>query len=186
MSEQTPAELRDAFEAAQKELKKLNKTVEELSGENRKLKAGAAFRDADLSPDLADLFVAANPELDDITVDAATEFATKYGISGPVDTGEGDDVTDGDEGATTSDADKGLDKIARAGSGAGGTGQPPASQKILSRQEFLDMQRTDPTSAQKALAEGRVKLRGDNPLVTGSAPTVGVNPFAAEHQGSEE
>lgn len=179
MSEQTPAELRDAYEASQKELKKLSKQVESLTVENRKFQAMEAFREAELSPNLADLFVATNPEAE-INVDAATEFAKTYGLGSATPSTEGEEggEPEGASGGGGSDGNEGLDQIARAGSGQGGGGQPLASDKVLSRQEFLQLQSEDPNTARQALAEGRVRLREDNPLATGAVPTVGHNPFA--------
>ncbi len=186
-NDQTPAELREAYESMQKELKKIQKQNESLEGENRKLQAREAFRDAELSPDLADLFVAANPEAE-INTDSALEFAQTYGIGAAKVADEGDDdgadQGAGDEGAQAPDTE-GLDNFARAGSGAAGAGQPPASDKALSRDEFLTLQRDNPGAAQKALAEGRVKLRTDNPMVSGATPPVGHNPFSRQAEDKE-
>lgn len=188
MSDQTPAELRDALENAQKELKKLTKANSDLTAENRKLMAKEVFREADLSPNAADLFVAANPEAD-ITVDAVVEFAKNYGIGNVEAADDGDDEGDGASGdgegeGSGSDGTEGLSGFARAGSGQGGSGQPPTTGKTMTRDEFLTAQRDNPALAQKALAEGRVRLRPDNPLGQGATPTVGHNPFV--RQGSDD
>lgn len=175
---ETPAELREAYETGQKELKKLQKQVDTLSHENRKFQAMEAFREAELSPNLADLFVATNPEAE-ITADAATAFAATYGLTATgepqVESEEG--TPEGGAGGGSTDGREGLEQLARAGSGQGGGGQPPASEKVLTRDEFLKLQSENAPAAAQALAEGRVKLRGDNPMGTGSVPTVGQNPF---------
>lgn len=190
-NDQSPAELREAYESMQKELKKIQKQNESLSQENRKLEAREAFRDAELSPNLADLFVAAQPEAE-ISVDSALEFAQTYGVGaapaaeeGGDESGDGGEPSGAGEEASGSSGSPDLNKFARAGSGAGGSGQPPASDKTLTRDEFLTMQRDNPTEAQKALAEGRVKLRTDNPLASGATPTVGRNPFNRQGESQE-
>ena len=191
MSDGTPKDLREAFESLQKEHEKLQKKNESLASENRTLKASNAFRDAELSPDLADLYVAANPDASDISVDEALSFAQKYGIQGgavPAASDDGqDDGAEQEPQVTKQEPDRsGLENIARAGSGAGGTGQPPASDKTLTRDEFLTLQRDNPAAARQALAEGRVKLRADNPLAEGSNAPLGSNPFQRQHQAVSE
>ena len=183
MSEKTPAELRDAFEALQKENKKLAAENETLHKTNRSLQAANAFREAALAPDLADLFVAAVPD-GDITVDAAKEFAQKYGIAPKADEGSADENEETEE--IVEDQRSGLANIARAGSGAGTSGQATGGAKLVTRDEFLRMQQTDPAAAQQALAEGRVQLRTDNPYVSGPAVLTGDNPFRARQGVSSD
>lgn len=186
MSDGAPADLRNAYEAATKQIQKLEKENQLLVTTNRSLQAANAFRAANLSPDLADLFVAASPDAE-ITAESAKEFAAKYGISAasektaePNEDGTADtNVPVNNPGSTD-----GLDKIARAGSGAGEGGAASASTQTLTRQEFVRLQTSDPVSAQKALAEGRVRLREDNPYATTGGSTGG-NPFTPQAQGAD-
>lgn len=182
MSDETPTQLRDAKEAAEKLAKKLEKQLADVSGELRTMKASSAFSEAGLSGDLAQLYLAANPEAEEIDAAAAKSFAEQYGISTPA----ADPQTDDDEtGSVDPPNTDGLENMARAGSRTGGDGQAPASTKFLTRSEFLQLQRSDPTQAQKALAEGRVRLRNDNPYASGAVPGVEDNPFASQHEASE-
>ena len=178
MSEETLAQLREQFDSVSKELGKSKKTNEDLMKENRSLKARDAFRSAELSPDLADLFVAASPDAE-LTVESAKEFATKYGISStpvePPEAGESKEVTPTPE-------TKGLELIARAGSGAGQGGQQTADDQTLSSSEFVALLKKDKAAAQAALAKGLVRVRDDNPMARDRANTADDNPFAAFNQ----
>lgn len=166
MSEESIDQLRSAFEASQKENKTLLKRVDELAKENRTMKATQAVTDAGFRADVADLFIAANPEVD-ITVEAVKDFAERYNISGAAE------VQDAETSSTPPPS--GLANIARAGSRAGGSGQAPADTKYLTRDEFLKLQGSNPMEAHKALAEGRVRLREDNPYASGGVGSL--NPF---------
>lgn len=176
MSEMTPDQLRDAYEATKKENAKLQKAAEEALAEVRTLKAVNAVKDAGLSAELADLYIVANPEAD-ITVESVKEFAEKYGIPAS----EATPVVD--EAATEQPRPEqaGLSNFARAGSGAGNGGAAPIGTKHLTRDEFLVLQRDNPAAARQALAEGRVQLREDNPLAEGSS-AFGHNPFLASRK----
>lgn len=175
----TPEELRDAFDAVSKENKKLQSQQAELLKENRALKAQLATRDAGVKPEVADLYIAANPDAD-ISVDSIKEFVEKYGIAG------GEPVPVGEESAEQPSAPstEGLDQFARAGSRTSPGGSAPDGKKVLTRDEFLMLQKDNPMAARQALAEGRVQLRNDNPLAEGRSPSV--NPFLAHRQAAEE
>lgn len=177
MPEETVPQLRETLETTQKELKKLQKQNDDLLKTNRTLQAKEAFRDAGLNPKLSDLYTAMNPE-GDITEEAVTEFASTWGIAGAT-MQEGAGEEGGEPEAAGSQTEQvpnteGLEQMSRAGSRAGDGGQPPVDTKYVTTDEFVQMQRTNPTEAKKALAEGRVKLREDNPLankaVTGQSP----------------
>lgn len=174
MSEETPVQLREQLDTLEKELTKTRKSNEELAKENRGLKARDAFRGAELSPELADLFVAASPDAE-ITVDSVKEFATKYNIGAP----QVPEVPAGGEQPkeTVTPNTQGLEQVARAGSGAGQGGQPSTETQVLSSSEFVDLLRTDKAAAQAALAKGLVKVRDDNPLARDRVNTGDRNPF---------
>jgi hypothetical protein len=180
VSEETPNELRAQLEAIQKDLGKAKKANEDLLKENRGLKARTAFAEATLSPDLADLFVAANPE-GDITVESAKEFAEKYGIgvAAVVEDAEGDGSTPNPQPNTA-----GLDLINRAGSGAGNGGQQSAETKTLTVTEYVELLRKDKVAASEALAKGLVRVRDDNPMARDRVNMGEVNPFDAFNRDS--
>lgn len=173
MSEETPSQLREQIDALNKDLGKAKKTAEDALKENRSLKARDAFRDATLSPELADLFVAVNPE-GDITAESAKEFAEKYGVGAiqAVDDAGGTDETPKPQPNTD-----GLDQLDRAGSGAGQGGQQTAGDQTMSVTEYVELLRKDKVAASEALAKGRVRMREDNPMVRSRASMGDVNPF---------
>jgi hypothetical protein len=173
VSEETPNELREQVDALTKDIGKMRKANEDLAKENRSLRARQAFSEATLSPELADLFVAANPE-GDITVDSAKEFATKYGISAPVAEGEEEEKTPKPQPNV-----EGLDAVSRAGSGAGEGGQLPAETNTMSVSEYVQLLKTNKVAASEALAQGRIRMRDDNPLMRDRVSMGDVNPFDA-------
>lgn len=173
MSDETVTQLRETLEASQKELKKLSRANEDLVKENRALQAREALRGAELDPKLADLYLGVNPE-GEIDVEAVKTFAASYGIATTKAIQE-ESVEDESNGAKKDPpVEEGLANIGRVGSRGGEGGQPPVGTKLLSTSEFLELQRSDPSEASKALAEGRVKLRSDNPMAVG-----GTSPFTA-------
>jgi hypothetical protein len=178
VSDEDLAQVRERLDAVEKENKKLQKDNAALIAENRNMKATSAIVEAGLSPDVAGLFIAANPETE-ITTDAVKEFAEKYGIQGKAVSTEGTEPT------APSPDDKGLQNFARAGSGAGGSGAAPADTKYLTTEEFIDLQKRDKVAAQKALAEGRIKLSNQNPYAQGAVPG-SKNPFLAARQVASE
>lgn len=173
--ENTPAELREQVEALTKDIAKERKAKEDLLKENRSLKARDSFREATLSPDLADLFVAVNPD-GDISVEAAKDFAEKYGVGAAAAPDEQNGGS-GDGTEPPAPNTQGLDLINRAGSGAGNGGQPPAGDKTMSVTEYVELLRRDKPAAQTALAEGRVRVRDDNPMARDRVNFGTENPF---------
>jgi hypothetical protein len=172
VSEETPNQLREQLDALTKDLGKVKKANDDLAKENRSLKARQAFADATLSPDLADLFVAANPD-GDINAESAKEFAEKYGIGVAVASDDGGT----DETTTTQPPVEGLANMNRAGSGSGDGGQQNVGDKTMTVPEYVDLLKRDKVAASEALAKGQVRVRDDNPMARDRVNSGDVNPF---------
>lgn len=159
MSEETPAQLRDALEAAEKAAKKAMDRAMQAESELRTVKARETFRDANLDPNLSELYTALNHE-GDVTVEAAQAFAEQWGIgAAPVEPEPAPAPA-----AVPAPEPEGLSHIGRAGSLGGGGAQPPVDTATLTTSEFVKLLSSDRAAANKALAEGRVKMRSDNPF----------------------
>jgi hypothetical protein len=136
-----------------------NKELNQLRADNRKLSAREAFRDAGLNPAHGDLF-AAQAVKGDITVETAKAFAEQFGLS--TESPE-KSTTDQETPAAKTDEpdDSALSNMSGGGSGVGGIGAATATPK-LTRDEWIELQKSDPAAARQALLEGRVQLRADN------------------------
>lgn len=188
MSDEGLDQVRAQLDQVTKDLKKAQTEAADLLTKNRKLEAQNAFRDAELSPSLADLFVAVQPEAE-ITVEAAKTFAETYGVQGlaPEGSGEGSG-----EGGTTPPAqpatDTKLSQMGKAGSRGGDGGRQSAATKTYTTQEWVDLQRNDPAAAEQVRQEGRIALNPENragPRDTWVKRT-GSNPFLARLQSGTE
>ena len=146
---------RKHIEKLETELTTRDTKIKDLSTENKTLRAERVFQDAGYSPKQAALYVEKLAEDAEITADSVKEFASKYDISPVVVEGSG--AGEGD----TSKKDEGLASMGAAGTreGAGGGAAAGAS---ITRAEYLDLVRKDPSAAREALGKGRVQLRDDN------------------------
>lgn len=174
--EQTPAQMREQIDALEKDLGKAKTSNADLTKQVSSLTGQLAARDAGLDPGLADLFVASNPGAE-VSVDGLKAFAEKWGI-GAAKAPEAPADEQKPEEAPTPNTE-GLENMARAGSGSGQGGQQAAGVQTLSAQEFADLSRRDLPAAQKALSEGRVRVRDDNPYARDRVSTGDTNPFDA-------
>lgn len=168
MSGETPDSMRDQIDALTKDLNKAKRQVDELLKENRGLKARDAF--SEINPDLAELFVAVNPEAE-ITVDAAKEFAAKYNFGAAAPAEEEEEET-----PSPTDNSK-LNLINRAGSGAGQGGTAGPGEQVLSVPEYVTLLKKDKAAAEEALAKGLVRVRDDNPMARDRINFGDENPF---------
>ena len=173
MSEETPTDLREQLDALNKDLGKIKKANEDLLKENRGLKARDAF--SGINPDLADLFVAANPDAE-ITAEAAKEFAEKYGFK-VADASAEDQGGEGENTQTPKPNEAGLDLMNRAGSGTGSGGQQTVTDKTLTVSEYVELLKRDKVAAAEAAAKGLVRVRDDNPMARDRVNMGDSNPF---------
>lgn len=184
MSDEGIDQVRSQLDDVTKELKKVQADNEKLTSQNRLLLGENAFRDAGLNPGLAKLYVAdASAEL---TADAAKAFAEAYGI--PAAVPEPSIVSAGDAPAPTPApaGDPSMSAMGGAGSRGGEGGQLPAGTKTLTTQEYVELARTDKVAAEKAVAEGRVKLSDLNGWNADRPNMTGQNPYAAFHKEAAE
>jgi hypothetical protein len=154
--------MRERIDAQNKELKRLREEGSTLRAETRRLQARDAFREAGFQPVHGDLFAAQNPE-GDIAPDAIVGFAQTYGLT-PVAPKEPAPEGEAEKGVP---AERALAGMSRSGSRPGEGGQPPASNdRSMTRDAWLELAKSDPAAARKAVQEGRVQIRKDNPFAS--------------------
>ena len=163
MGTETIPQMRERIEAQNKELKTLRARSTELEAETRRLQARDAFRDAGYHPKHGDLYAAQHPE-GDISPDGIAGFAQEYNLA-PVTPPPAPAPAPGEAG-TSAPAETALASMARGGSRPGEGGQPPAGQadRSMTRDAWLELMKSDPAAARKAVQDGRVQIRKDNPF----------------------
>lgn len=152
MADETVPQMRDRIE-------KQNTEIRELRQSNRQLMARETFRDAGLKPEYGDLFAAQADDKTEINTDTAKAFAEQYGLSPAVVEEAAQEVEQQEETGASDDA-------VLAGMSSGGTtageGGAATTGPSMTRQDWIELQKSDPAAAQQALMQGRVQLREDN------------------------
>lgn len=174
MSEETIPQMRDALDSAGKKVNKLETDLADSHKENRRLTAREAFAEAGYKRDFGDLFASADVE-GEITEESVQSFAKQFDLQpNAADGTEGDPDDGGDE--SDPDDSGSLSSMSRAGSRAGDGGQQSTGKQTMTRQEWNELNVRDPNAARKALEDGRVLIRADNPYVEDAGKT-NVNPY---------
>lgn len=177
MSEETIPEMRAAIDAKDAKIKDLEGALAAKDQDIRVRDAREAFRTAGYNPKHGDLFARDPEHTGDITAEAVAAYADKWDLA-PAQAGSND--TASNQGSDTSDADEGTDALKgmdRSGtrSGEGGGGTP--TEQTMTRQEWSELQATDPVAASQALSQGRVIISTTGNLRAGQAPVRGGNPY---------
>lgn len=118
----------------EKELAELRTFKEQYDKQQREVSVQQAFKDAELNPAHAKLFLALNPDVTEVTADAVKKFAAENALT----TVSGDEVEEPVQGFEPPPA-----------------GNPPLSGK-MSWEDFQKVQREDPIRARKLYEQGRV------------------------------
>lgn len=172
MSEETIPQMREALDAKDKTIQGQTDQIEKLNQQVRASESREAFRDAGYNPKHGDLFAQQNPE-GDITPELVASFAGEWDLSPAAEgTSDGGDGTDSDDDGTDA-----LDSMDRSGSRAGEGGSGSSDQQTYTRQEFLEMQMSDPVKAATALNQGRVLISTSGNLRSGQDAAPGRNPY---------
>jgi len=147
-----PKELREALDRANENLAEQTTRADAAETNLRVLQATTTFKEANLNPKHADLFLKTNPEAE-ATAESVAAFAEEYGLSpteAPVTPAE-----------ATPPADTGLGGLGgAAGSPQGGSA--PAAQPKMSPEDFSKLLEENPQEAAKAYVEGRAPRNDDN------------------------
>lgn len=171
--EETIPQMRDSIEALKKEGKAKDAEIARLGKDLRVRDAREAFRTAGYNPKHGDLFASSNPE-GDITPEGVAKFADEWDLQ-PAS------VVDGsDEGGSTSDEDddtSGFTGMSRSGTRTGEGGGGSSTDKVLTRQEWMELNATDPVAASQALSQGRVLISSSGNLKAGQSVNRGGNPY---------
>lgn len=180
MSEETIPQMRETIDRLEKQVKETTKANTALANENRVLSARDVFGEAGYAKSQGELFAAQNPE-GEITPEAINEFVEKYGVAkvAPVtenEGGEGDSSDEGESDPTGTTGSPALGALSRSGSGAGEGGAGGSDSKTLTREEWQELNRTDPVAAKAAVHQGRVQISRDN--VYADTPAPPGNPYA--------
>lgn len=185
MSEETTIpQMREALDNARKALEAANKQNQNLATQVRTLTAREAFAEAGYQRTHADLFVAKNPE-GEITPDTISAFVDEFGLvpapkqeepaAPPAEAGEA--------GQGEAPSSSGLASMSRGGSRPGESAQQGAQSRPLTQAEWQTLYAENPAAARKAVNDGRVQIRADNPYADRSRHGVGrENPYAAFHE----
>ena len=157
----------EGIDNLRKALDERTKALKELQVKYRTLQAQVAFKDANLNPKHADLFLRVHPEDEDITADAVKRFAKDFDL--PTVAAE----TPKQEGATAQpegqpkepNPEAALAGMAGAGTTAVGQNPPSSPGQKLSMAEFAKLLQTDRAAALQAYTEGRVEHSEGNVFV---------------------
>jgi ribosomal protein L13E len=154
-SSQNPIkEARDYAKRLEKKVRELEKEKADLTAQvatfERKERQGtkiAELAKAGLNEKHAKLFMAVNPDLEEITPEAVKAFVEEYALVTVSSNGDGEPSPEPGD-------DTGFTPAAVPGFGNG----PSPSRKVYKRDEFIKLQETDPAQALLVLQEGRVQL----------------------------
>jgi hypothetical protein len=159
---ETIPQMRERIEAQNKELASLRKSNSELGVEVRKMQARDAFRSAGFKAVHGDLYAAQYPE-GEMSADSIAAFAKEYGLA--AEEAQAAAEPQEEEAETGAKTGAALSGMSRSGSRPGDGGQPAAgADKTMTRQEWVELSKSDPVAARKAVREGRVQIRKDNPF----------------------
>jgi hypothetical protein len=147
---------RDFGKRMEKKVRDLEKQLDaanaRIAGYERKEKQAGQISElakSGLNEKHAKLFLAINPEVEDITPDAVKAFMDEYGLAVASENGQEQEETT----TATTESDIGFTPAA-----VPGTTSPRPSQKVYTRDEFLKLQERDPAQANIVLYEGRVQM----------------------------
>lgn len=182
MSEETIPQMREAIEAANKRVKELEDTVSSKDQELRVRDAREAFRDAGYNPKHGDLFANDPNQNGEITAEAVAAYADQWDLAPASVDGKQD--ASAEEGDSTGDQDDSSDTFSsmdRSGTRAGDGGGGSSTEQSLTRQEWMELQASDPVAASQALRQGRVLISTSENLKSGQTASVGGNPYETQH-----
>lgn len=187
MAEETIPQMRERIDKLTDENKDLKSQLESKDSEIRVRDAREAFRKAGYNPKHGDLYAKDNPE-GEITPDDVASYAEEWDLH-PVETeSESTDSTQEDSSqggdGSTSEADDGSDALSslnRSGSRSGQGGGGSSDDKTYTRQEWAELNRTDPVKAAAALNQGRVETSGSPNARSGQDLGRGDNPYVSQH-----
>lgn len=175
MSEETIPQMRETIETLQKQNKEHEGTIAKLQGDLRVRDAREAFRVAGYNPKHGDLFAKDNPGDGEITAEMVAEYASTWDLAPAASESGGSD-----EGKTTTDGGEGTDALStmsRSGTRAGEGGGGSSTERSMTRQEWMELQATDPVAASAALSQGRVVISTSGNLRSGQEARRGGNPY---------
>ena len=155
VAEETIPQMRERIEEQNKELSQLRR-------ENRTLTAKELFREKGYSPTHAELFTASVEG--DITPEAVDEFVTKFDLTPaePKTEEAPEEGTQTEEEAPAPDPGEGLAEFSGGGSRSGSGGAATPGSKTVTKEQWRELQKTDPAAARMLLEQGRVELNPDN------------------------
>lgn len=159
MAEETVPQMRERIEEQNRELSKLRK-------ENRTLSAKELFREKGYSPSHAELFTSSYEG--DLTVEAVEDFVTKFDLAPAVPDepkSAPEEEPQKEEEAPAPDPGEGLSQFSGGGSRGGSGGAATPGSKTLTKDQWKELQKSDPAAAKLALLQGRVELNPNNPFV---------------------
>lgn len=175
MSEETIPQMRETIEALQKQNKAYEGTIAELRGQLRVRDAREAFRQAGYNPKHGDLFAKDNPGDGEITAEMVADYARTWDLAPAASKSDGsaeeETTTDGGQGTDT------LSSMSRSGTRAGEGGGGYSTERSMTRQEWMELQATDPVAASAALRQGRVVISTSGNVRSGQVARVGSNPY---------
>jgi len=130
----------------EKQLAEANARIEGFERKEKQAGQIDKLSQAGLNAKHAKLFLAINPEVEDITPEAVKSFMEEYSLTAaPSENGEQKEESTTEEPGFTPAA-------------VPGTTSPRPSQKVYEREEYIQLQERDPAQALVVLREGRVKL----------------------------
>ncbi len=157
MSDETqtaPKELREALERANEKQQAETARADAAETNLRVLQATTTFKEANLNPKHADLFLKTNPEAE-ATPETVAAFAEEYGLT------VAQAPAEGMKEPAAPDPNSALGALgAAAGSVEGGS--TPAAQPKMSSEDFSKLLEMNPQEAAKAYVEGRAPRSDDN------------------------
>jgi hypothetical protein len=172
-AEETIPQLRERIDQQNKQIAGLRKQ----NGELLTVAAKAAFESAGYNPLHGELFVSKQGDEPVVpTLDAVEAFAEQWqlGKQTPAETSKAADESEPSEGeeqtvdqAAPGSAD--LDRLSRSGSSSG-AGAGGAGSEKMTREEWIQLSRTDKAAAENALRQGKVQLSGSQAVVPGTNP----------------
>ena len=176
MSEETNIQkMRETIERLSKDKAGLESKNVELTQQLRVRDARDVFRQEGYNPKHGDLYAAVNPE-GEITAEAAVAFATEQSLSVLEDT-SGSSEESGDSASDDAGDQAGKASMAGGGSRSGDGGAGGASVDTLTREQWKQLNASDPAAAQAAIASGRVEISRDNVYRNEKS---GTNPFVKQ------
>lgn len=168
-AEETIPQMRDRIDAQNKQLAGLRKQNQEL----RTAAAEAVFEQQGYNPRHAELFVNQTAEQGTVpTPETVAAFAGEWDLAKPQLESEQSSAPAETEEAEEQPVDQqtpgsALAPMSRSGSSEG-AGAGGAGTEKMTRQEWIQLSKTDKGAADTALRQGKVQLSGDAPPVVGN------------------